>query len=170
VAKNHNFGQILIFSGLLYRPPFTHEGQIWCTVADSRYTFSCEISSRSVYSVVLWWRKPQFLPSFGLRHLVMSPIGINLRKLRTGAQLQTFPYPTASKSFLYSNAFVAKSNAQTLTFKSVTDKQTDRQTDKKLNVFGRPGSWWNPSPTKLGMVIEDLEHVLPPLKHLGSDA
>jgi len=25
----------------------------------------------------------------------MSPIGINLRKLSTGAQLQTFPYPTA---------------------------------------------------------------------------
>jgi len=71
---------------------------------------------------------------------VMSPIVINLRKLSTGAQLQTFPYPTASKSFLYSNAFMAKSGAQTLTFKSVTDKQTNKQTDKKLNVFGHPGS------------------------------
>ena len=49
------------------------------------------------------------------------------------------PYTTASKSFLYSNAFVAKSGAQSLTFKSVTEKLTDRQTDKKLNVFGRPG-------------------------------
>jgi len=39
------------------------------------------------------------------------------------------------KSFLYSNAFMAKSGAQTLTFKSVTD----RQANKKLNVFGRPG-------------------------------
>ena len=38
---------------------------------------------------------------------------------------------------------------------------------KKLNVFGRPGGGWNPSPTKLGMVIEDLEHVLAPLKLLG---
>jgi len=80
--------------------------------------------------------KPQFLPFFGLRHLVMSPIGINLRNLSTGAQLQTFPYPTASKSFLYSNAFKAKSGAQTLTFKSVTDTQTDK---KELNVFGHPG-------------------------------
>jgi len=70
----------------------------------------------------------------------MSPIGIDLRKLNTGAQLQTFPYPTASKSFLYSNAFMAKSGAQTLTFKSVMDRQTNRQTDKKqLNVFGHPG-------------------------------
>jgi len=71
----------------------------------------------------------------------MSPIGINLRKLSTGVQLQTFPYPTASKSFLYSNAFKAKSGAQTLTFKSVTERQTDRQQVKqtnKLNIFGHP--------------------------------
>jgi len=75
--------------------------------------------------------KPQFLPFlpfFGLRHLVMSPIVINLRKLSTVAQLLTFRYPTASTSFLYSNTFMAESGAQSLTFKSVTDKQTDRQT------------------------------------------
>jgi len=63
----------------------------------------------------------------------MSPIGNSLTKLNTDAQLQTFPYPTASKSFLYSNAFMAKSGAQTLTFKRVTDKQTNRQTDKKTH-------------------------------------
>ena len=56
-------------------------------------------------------------------------------KVEDGTQLQTFPYPTASKSFLYSNAFMAKSGAQSLTLKSVTGKQTD----KKLNVFGHPG-------------------------------
>jgi len=39
------------------------------------------------------------------------------------------------------------------------DEQTDKET-KKLNVFGRPGCGCNPSPTKLGAVIEDLEHVL----------
>jgi len=43
------------------------------------------------------------------------------------AQPQTFPYPTASKSFLYSNAFMAKSGAQILTFKSMTDRPTDKQ-------------------------------------------
>jgi len=62
-----------------------------------------------------------------------------MRKFNTGTQLQTFPYPTASKSFLYYNDFMAKSGGQSLTFKSVTNKQTDRQTDKKLNVFGHPG-------------------------------
>jgi len=49
---------------------------------------------------------------FGLRHFAMSPIGCNLRKLNTSAQLRTFSYPTASKSFLYYNAFTAKSGAQ----------------------------------------------------------
>jgi len=59
---------------------------------------------------------------------VLSPVGNSVTKLNTGAQLQTFPYPTASKSFLYSNAFMAKSGAQSLKFKSVTNKQTDKQT------------------------------------------
>jgi len=61
----------------------------------------------------------------------MSPIVIKLRKFSMGAQLQTFPYPTASKPFLYSNAFMAKSGAESLTFKTVTDKQTNKQTDKR---------------------------------------
>ena len=122
-------------------------------------TLTCQISSRSVYSVALWRRKPppnfcQFLRFFGLRHLVLSPIGNSLTKLNTVAQLQTFPYPTASKSFLYSNAFMAKSCAQALTFKSVTDKQTNRQ---KNSTFLATRRGCNPSPTKLGMVIEDLE-------------
>ena len=111
--------------------------------------------------------KPHFMPFFGLRHLVVSPIGNSLRKLNTSAQLQTFHCPTVSKSFLYSNAFIAKSGAQTLTFKSVTDRHTNRQ---KLNVFGHPGVGWNPSLTKLGKVIEDPEHVLAHLKLLGIDA
>jgi len=62
----------------------------------------------------------------------MSPVGSNLRKLSMAAQLQTFPYPTVSKSFLYSNAFMAK-----LGTNSDVEKR-DGQT-KKLNVFGRPG-------------------------------
>jgi len=53
-----------ILGGLLYRPPFTDEGQTWYAIADPRYTFTCEISSRSVYSVVLWWQKKPFLPFF----------------------------------------------------------------------------------------------------------
>jgi len=83
-------------------------------------------------------KKPQFLRFFGLRHLVLSPIGNSLTKLNTVAQLQTFPYPRASKSFLYSNAFIAKSGAQTLRFKSVMDKQTNKHTDNKTQRFWPP--------------------------------
>jgi len=93
----------------------------------------------------------------------MSTVGGNLRKLNTGAQLQTFLYPTASKSFLYCNAFMAKSGKQSLTFKSVTDRQ-------KLNVFRHSGGGCNPIATKLDTVIEDLEQVFAPLSRLGSKA
>jgi len=90
-----------------------------------------------VYSVALAAKNPKFCHYFGLRYLVLSPVGSKLKKLSTGAQLQTFSYPTVSKSFLYSNAVTAKSGAQSLTIKSVTNRQTDKQT--KNNVFGRPG-------------------------------
>jgi len=71
---------------------------------------------------------------------VLSPIGSSLTKFNKGSQLQTFPYPTASKSFLYSFAFMATSGAQTLTFKSVTDRQTDKQTDKNSTFLAAPAA------------------------------
>ena len=64
VAKKHNFGQILTFWGLLYRPPLTDKGQIWCAIADPRYTLTCQISSGSVYSVALCWRKTPIFAVF----------------------------------------------------------------------------------------------------------
>jgi len=48
--------------------------------------------------------------------------------------------------------------SSTLTFKSVTNKQTDKQTDRQKNSTFLAA---------LGMVIEDLEYVLAPLKRLG---
>ena len=56
-GQKPQFGQLLTFGRLLYRPPFTHEGQIWCALADPRCTRVCQISSRSVYSVALCWQK-----------------------------------------------------------------------------------------------------------------
>ena len=108
-AKPTIFGKFWYFWELLYRLPFIYEGQIWFARADPRYTFSCQISSRSVYSVALWRRKTQSFAVFGLRHFVTSPVGGSLRMLNTGAQLQTFPYPKVSKSFLYSSVFMAES-------------------------------------------------------------
>ena len=126
--------------GVLYRHPFTDESQIWCAIADPQCTFTRQNSSLSVYSIAPWqWKTPHFLSFFGLRHLLMSTVGGNLSKLNTGAQLQTFPYPTASKPFLYSNAFMTKSGEQTLTFKSVTDRQkTQRFSPPWRRVKSKP--------------------------------
>jgi len=72
---------------------------------------------------------------------VVLPVGNNLRELSKGAQLQTFSHPAVSKSFLY-NAFMAKSGAQTLTFKSMTnrDRQTDKQKDKNSTFLAAPAA------------------------------
>jgi len=40
VAKNHNFGHIFNFGGLLYRLPFTDKGQIWFPEADQTSTLT----------------------------------------------------------------------------------------------------------------------------------
>ena len=113
-----------------------------CYSRPTVYAYVPNFVSIGLFCRPLAAKNRQFLRFFGLRHLVLSPVGNSLTKLNTGAQLQTFPYPTASKSFLWSNAFMAKSGAQTLTFKSVTDKQTDRQTnkqtDKKTQRFWPP--------------------------------
>jgi len=134
VAKYHNFGQSLTFGGLFYRPFLgIDEGQIWCAIAAPWYMFSCQNSYRSVYSVALWRRKTPILPFFGLRHLVASTVGSNLRKLHNHK-----PSPTEwhHNRFCTPTLFMAKSGAQSLTSKSMTDRQTDRQT-KNVTFWGR---------------------------------
>jgi len=218
VAKNHNFWQFLIFGGLLYPPPFSDEGKIWCDRADPRSTLTGQISSecvhyvglrwpettilgkfwhfgapvptpfywwgpnvvcynrptvdayvpkfpsRSFYFVALCWRE---IPIFAVFWTSAFRVVASWTKLNTGAQLQTFPYPTASKSFLYSQRLHGDIG-RTISDVHKRDEQTNRQTKK--TTFLAPGGEWNPSHTKLGMVIEDLERVLAPLKRLGSDA
>ena len=96
---------------------------------------------------------PQFLPYFRLQHSVVSPVGSNLRKFNTVAQLQTLPYPIVSKSFLYSNAYMAKSCAQTLTFTSVRDRQTDKTDRQKTQRF------WPPLSTELERRADPLRQL-----------
>ena len=122
-GQKTQFGQILIFGGSC-TDPFTDEGEIWCAIADhgvrlrAKFCLDRFILSNSV-------GKKTIFAFFGLRHLVVSPVGSSLRNLDTGAQQLAFSHPTASKLFLYSNAFMAKSGAQSMTFKIVTDKQTN---------------------------------------------
>ena len=136
LAKKHNFWQILTFWGLMYRPPLTDAGRIWCAIADPRYTFVKFHLDRFILSPSVV-EKPQFLPFFGLRHLVLSPIGSSLRKLNRGAQLQTFPYPTAFKIVSVLQRLHGEI-WRTISDVRKRDEQTDkqcRQTDKKAQRF-----------------------------------
>ena len=93
--------------------------------------------SRSVYSVALWRREtPIFAVFWTFSGVAKSPIS---EKVEHECTTTNLPLSNGIKIVsIYSNAFMAKSGAQSLTFKSVTNNQTNRQ--KKLNVFGRPGS------------------------------
>ena len=62
--KTTFLGKFWHFGRLLYRPPFTDEGQIWCAIADPRPTFTCETSFQSVYCVVLWRRNSAIFAVF----------------------------------------------------------------------------------------------------------
>ena len=52
------------FWGLLYRPPITDEGQIWCAKADRSSTLTGRISSESVHCVAFRWSKTTILGKF----------------------------------------------------------------------------------------------------------
>ena len=169
VAKNHNFGKFWFLGASVPAPFYWWWLSLVCYSIPTVHVYVSKFVSIGLFCRPLVAKNPNFAV-FVLRNLAMWTTGSNLRKFSTGAQLQTFPYPTASKSFLYSNAGLRGEIGST---NSNKHKQTnskafiDGQTHKKLNVFRRSCGGWNPSHTKLGMVIEDLEHVLGPLKRLG---
>ena len=99
-AKNHNFGEFW-YSGAPVPTPFDRWGpNLVCVSRHTVYAYMPYFVWIGLFSHPLSAKNP--LPFFGLRHLVLSPIGNSLTKLNTGAQLQTFPYPMASKLLLWS--------------------------------------------------------------------
>jgi len=96
-------------------------------------------------------KTPQFLPIFAIFWTSAFSVVANWQqsdKVEHECTTTNLPYPTASKSFLYSNVFMAKSGAQTLTFKSVTDKQTNRQKSQRFwpprrRVKSEPHQTWH---------------------------
>jgi len=105
---------------------------IWHARVDPWYTLTCRISSHSVYSVTLKGQK-FFLPSLQLHHSAVALQSMAETRLNAGAQLQAFPFPMTRRSFPHSNALMAKSSSQTLSFNSVTDK-------KNIKLFRPPPS------------------------------
>jgi len=112
----------------------------------------CQISSRSVYFVALCWRNTQIFAVFWSWAFSGVANCQQPEKVEHGAQLQTFPYPTASKSYLSSNAFKTMSGAQSLTFKSVTNKH--KQTNIRAGWFLRPDCAPRSEYPQFGMPVE----------------
>ena len=137
VAKNHNYWQILTFWGLLYRTPLTDEGQIWCAIADPRYTLTCQILSGSVYSVALCWRKNNFCRFWTSAFDVVA----NWQQYDKVEHGRTTTSLSLSKNVKIVSVLQRLQGeiGRTISDVQKRDEQTDKQTDKKLNVFGHPG-------------------------------
>jgi len=142
VARNHNFGQILTFLGLLYGTPFNGEGQIWCAIAHPRHTLTCQISPRSVYSVELCWRKSSIFAFFWTSAFSGVANWQQSEKVEHGCTITNLPLSYGIKivSVLQRcHGKIGHTICDVQKRGGETNKQTDRQTDKKLNVFGHPG-------------------------------
>ena len=182
---------MLIYGGLLYPAPFTDEGQIWYAI----YAYLPNFISIGLFCMShSGGGKPQILPFFGLRRFVVSLIGSMQRKLNSTCQKpQILPFWNSAfcgvanwqhmenvergcttTNLPQSNGIKIVSvhqrlHGEIMCTNFVHQKRDGHTRTKKLNVFGCPGGGWNPSPTKLGIVTEDLEHVFAFLKRLGSD-
>ena len=121
---------------------------MFCYSRPAVYAYVPNFVSIGLFCRPLLAKTPNFC-RFWLRHLVVSPIIVSsLRKLNTGAQLQTFPVQRHENRFCTPKSFVVKSGAQTLTFKSVTNRQTNRQKTQRFwpprwRVKSEPHQTWH---------------------------
>ena len=140
VAKSRNLEQILTFWGLLYRLPFTDVGQIWCAIANPRCTLTCQISSRSVYSVVLWRRKTPILAVFAVFwNSAFSGVASwqQSEKVEHGCTTTNLPLTNGIKIVSVLKRLhgeIGRTNSDV----QKRDGQTNRQTDKKTQRFWPP--------------------------------
>jgi len=125
-------------------------GQIWHVSEGPWHTLPCQISSCSVYTAIynhtkmtyagLMHAKFQMLLFKNIFLSALAPSSVIETKLNVVRR--TSLCPTIPRSFPYSNALMAKWRSQTLSFKSVTDKQTDKTSNLLYHLGAR-----YPSPT-----------------------
>ena len=136
----------------LYQPPSTD--QIWYTGVGHHILLNCPILPLSTDSVATYNRKPLKLCNFRiLSSLVASPSLLHKKSnVALGVHLQTLP--TNSTRFVSQLQLLHGDIAFT---NSVFPKawRTKKQT-KKHQTFCSPGGVQSPSPTKFGMVIEEV--------------
>ena len=137
MGKNHNFGQILTIWGAPVSTPFYRYGpNLVCYSRPAVYAYERNFVSFGLFCRPLATKNPEFLSYFAICWTSAFSGVANWQqsdKVEHRCTTTNLPYLTASKSFLYSNAFMAKSGAESLTFKSVTNKQTNRQTDRQTD-------------------------------------
>jgi len=133
VVKKHNFGQILTFWGALVPISFADEHQIWCAIAGRWFTLICEISSRSVYSVALCWRKTP-LPFFCTSAFSFVANWQQSEKVEHGCTTTKVPLLNGIKIVSVLERHHGEIG------RTISDVQRrDGQTDKQKNVFVHPG-------------------------------
>jgi len=79
----------------------------------------------------------------------LASCGSEKTKFNVGAQLQTFHYPTISKPLLSANDCREIPTGKPLLFKSMTYRQTDKQT--KIPHFCSPGIVQSLSPSNVAL-------------------
>jgi len=124
------------------------------------YVYVPKFVSIGLFCRPLAAKSPQFLLFFGLRYLVVSTVGCNLRKLNMSAQLQTFPYPTASKSFLYPQSLRGKIGHTNSDIQNRYGGQTETHSNAHTQ---RVHSWRPHSEYRLTSCVEHSKHLLSPV-------
>jgi len=135
MRKNHNCGQILTFLGAPVSTPFTDEGQTWCAIADPRSTLTRQSLSRTVYSVVLWRRKKQFLPYVAIFwNSAFSGVATwqHSEKVEHGCTTTNLPLSNVIKIVSVLQRLHGEIG-RTISDVQKRDEQTDRQTDRQKN-------------------------------------
>jgi len=109
-------------------------GQMWCAIADSRYTLMYQISSRSVYSVALCWRTPPIFAVFWTSAFSVVANWQQFDKVEHGCTMTSLPLFNRIKIVSVLQRLHGEIG-RTISNVQKRDEQTNRQTDKKLNVL-----------------------------------
>ena len=167
IRDSYNFGQILTFFGAPVSTPFYWWGpNLVCHSRPTVYSYVPNFVSIGLFCRPLAAKNLHFLPIFAIFWTSAFSDVANWHQSQKGEHGCTttkLPLSNGIKIVFVLQRLHGESGRTTSDVQKCGD-QSNRQTDKKLSVFGCPGGGWNPSPTKLGMMIEDLEHVLSPLK------
>ena len=116
--------------GLLYRPPFTDYSQIWYAIADPWYMLTCQISSRSVYSVALCWRKPPIFAIFWTSAFSVVANWQQSDKVEHGCTTTNLPLSNGIKIVSVLQRLHGEIGS-TISDDQKCDELTNRQTDKQ---------------------------------------